>query len=273
MNLTDITKILEHLIPVSKQAGDIILRHIEQGFEPIIKQDGSPVTLADQEAEAHIIKALEKLEVGYPIIGEELAAAGLAPKPDQDGYWLIDALDGTRGFIKGKPDFTVNIAFVKQGAPILGLVYAPVLNMLYVGGAGLGALKGHIGSDLSNMQKISCRKVPSTGITVTLNSDRAKTERIESMLPGLKVEGVLKKASSLKFCLIAEGQADLYPRFGETSEWDTAAGQAILEAAGGQIYNFTANTSLLYGDKQGHYNNPHFVALSDDLFQYWKHER
>lgn len=220
------------------------------------KADKSPVTDADHAAEAIILAGLRRLTPDTPVVAEEEMAAGRVPKLDGGPFWLVDPLDGTKEFIKRNGEFTVNIALIENGRPILGIVLAPASSTLWRGAAELGADKRDNGSAF---ERIATRQPPTAGLTACASRSHAIYSDLDIWFrnSGLTIAERKQAGSSLKFCLIAEGQADIYPRFGPTNEWDTAAGQAVLEAAGGEVVT-TDGRPLLYG-KPG-FANPHFIA-------------
>lgn len=222
------------------------------------KADKSPVTDADHAAEAIILAGLHRLTPDTPVVAEEEMAAGRVPKLDGGPFWLVDPLDGTKEFIKRNGEFTVNIALIENGRPILGIVLAPASGALWRGAAELGADRRDNGSAF---KRIATRQPPTAGLTACASRTHAIYSDLDIWFRnnGLTVAERKQAGSSLKFCLIAEGQADIYPRFGPTNEWDTAAGQAVLEAAGGEVVT-TDGRPLLYG-KPG-FANPHFIARS-----------
>ena len=226
------------------------------------KADKSPVTDADHAAEAIIVAGLRKLTPGTPVVAEEEMAAGRVPDIDaiQRGapFWLVDPLDGTKEFIKKNGEFTVNIALIEGGRPTLGIVLAPASDTLWRGAAGLGADKSENGSAFTS---ITTRPAPADGLTCCASRSHAVYSDLDIWFrrEGLTVAERVQAGSSLKFCLIAEGKADIYPRFGPTNEWDTAAGQGVLETAGGEVVT-TDGQPLLYGKPR--FSNPHFIARS-----------
>jgi 3'(2'), 5'-bisphosphate nucleotidase len=244
--------LLDRLLPIARAAGDAILQVYATDFQVRGKADESPVTAADERAEAVILPALAELTPEVPVVSEEAVAAGRIPRVGER-FWLVDPLDGTKEFIKRNGEFTVNIGLIERGAPVLGVVLAPALDRLYAGAAKHGAYR----EDAARRQRIECRVAPSAGLTVVASRSHGDTEALERFLAGRKVAAQTNAGSSLKFCLIAAGEADLYPRFGRTMEWDTAAGHAVLAAAGGRVTTLDGN-ELRYG-KPG-FENPHFVA-------------
>ncbi len=248
---------------IAERAGKEILAYYVEAEEIVVREkaDASPVTEADEAAEALIVAALEKLTPHIPIVAEELAAAGKLPEnidPAGD-FWLVDPLDGTKEFIKRNGEFTVNIALIHNHEPIAGVVHAPALAMTWAGTREPGAAKGSASfsqTDQPPMQ-VTARARPAEGLTVVASRSHKDDTRLNAYLADYTIAKQVEAGSSLKFCLVATGQADLYPRFGRTMEWDTAAGQAVLMAAGGTVRTLEGQP-LAYG-KPG-FENPHFVA-------------
>ena len=224
------------------------------------KADSSPVTDADQAAEAIILRGLRALTPGTPIVAEEEMAGGHVPVLDGGPFWLVDPLDGTKEFIKRNGEFTVNIALIEEGRPTVGVVLAPATETLWRGAAGLGAQKRE---GKRPYQPIHTRPAPAAGFTACASRSHSVYSDLDIWFRNnnLTVADRVQAGSSLKFCLIAEGKADIYPRFGPTSEWDTAAGQAVLEAAGGEVVK-TDGRPLTYGHPP--FRNPHFIARTKD---------
>ena len=254
----DAGPLIETLIDVVQQAGALILQVYARDFSVTAKADASPVTEADQLAEALITPALQALLPGVPVVAEEAAAAGQAPAAAGLGarFWLVDPLDGTREFVQRNGEFTVNVALVDRGRPVLGLVLAPALGQLYAGAIGLGAFT-QTGNDGSTRRPITARRPPAEGLTVLASRSHGDQAALDAYLAGQRVAHTRLAGSSLKLCLLAAGEADCYPRFGRTMEWDIAAGQAVLEAAGGRVETLQGQP-LHYG-KPG-FENPDFVA-------------
>lgn len=257
----DITPaLIERLTGIALDAGRVIMEVYESDFAVQSKDDRSPVTEADKRGEDLILTALEDEFGGiHPIVAEESASAGRLP--DVDGgratFWLVDPLDGTKEFIKRRGEFTVNIALIREGQPVLGVVHAPAIGETYVGGPD-GALADLDGSGL---KPISCRQAPAEGISAVVSASH-KSPETDDFLAQFTVADEVSAGSSLKFCRVASGAADLYPRLGRTMEWDTGAGHAVLAAAGGRVLTMDGN-DLGYG-KPG-FENPHFVALGKGL--------
>lgn len=254
-NMMDLLSLARSLLPAARAAGAIEMHYFKAGAEVIEKADGSPVTLADQEAEKLIAVALREVCPHIPMVGEESTSDGDVPDISGGEYWLVDPLDGTREFITGSGDFTVNIALMQNHLPVMGIIYAPVADELYYGADGQAfmSLQG------KPEQKISVRKPPPEGLTVIASKRHGDPERLNDFLNNKQVAHLTNRSSSLKFCMIAAGLADLYPRLGPTSEWDTAAGDAILRAAGGTVVTLDGRP-LTYGKTTRKFLNPEFIA-------------
>ncbi|WP_227817206.1 3'(2'),5'-bisphosphate nucleotidase CysQ [Nitrogeniibacter aestuarii] len=250
--MTDRAALLDALIPVIRQAGNVILDIYKTDFDVRGKDDASPVTEADEKAEALILPALEAILPGVPIVAEEAVAAGNIPDVGER-FWLVDPLDGTKEFINRNGEFTVNIALIEHGAPTVGVVLAPALNRLFCGAVGVGAWI----EDESGRRAIAVRTPPEAGVTVVASRSHGDVTALDAFLAPYKVAELRSAGSSLKICLVATGEADLYPRLGRTMEWDIAAGHAVLSAAGGTLT--TIDGSVLSYGKPG-FDNPHFVA-------------
>lgn len=222
------------------------------------KADKSPVTDADHAAELIIVAGLRALTPDTPVVAEEEMAAGRLPNLTGGAFWLVDPLDGTKEFIKRNGEFTVNIGLIEHGKPTLGIVLAPVTETLWRGVASLGADKSEAGGAF---HKIKTRTPPPEGLTAFASRSTAIYSDLDIWFgrEGLKVAERKQAGSSLKFCLIADGQGDIYPRFGRTCEWDTAAGHGVLDAAGGEVVT-TDGQPLTYGKPD--FYNPHFIARS-----------
>ncbi|WP_459851062.1 3'(2'),5'-bisphosphate nucleotidase CysQ [Dongia sp. agr-C8] len=243
----------DELVAVARKAGAVILDIYNRDFETLRKADRSPVTEADTAAEAVILEALARLVPEVPVIAEEQSAKDGVPVTAPRRFFLVDPLDGTKEFIAKNGEFTVNIALVVDGRPVLGIVYLPATDACY---AGLrGKAERRIGTGVP--EAITARAAPAEGLTMAISRSHADHGEIERAKEKFTIAGTIVAGSSLKFCRIAEGVADLYPRFGNTMEWDTAAGQAVLEAAGGRVET-TDGAPLGYG-KAG-FRNPHFIA-------------
>jgi 3'(2'), 5'-bisphosphate nucleotidase len=249
----DDTSLLTLAFDLAARAGQTILAVRAHGFDTMHKADASPVTIADQQAERLIVAGLRAAMPDVPVVAEEEVAAGYVPPPAA-GFWCVDPLDGTREFTAGRDDFAVCIGLVRDGRPVLGVVGAPATGVVYGGIVGRGAVK----RSATGEQPIAARNPPAEGIAVVASRYHGKDARMEPFLAGRRVNSILNIGSALKFCLLAEGLADLYPRFGTTMEWDTCAAQAVLEAAGGSVRVVDGDQVLSYG-KPG-WINPHFYA-------------
>ena len=239
---------------IALAAADAIMRIYAAGFEVREKDDASPVTEADETAEAIIVDGLRKLTPDTPIVAEEMAAAGQIPNVSGRDFWLVDPLDGTREFVGRNGEFTVNIALIRDGAPVLGVVVAPARGWTFTA-YGPGDVTRE--ADGGPAEPIAARAAGPDGAVVMVSRSHCSPET-EEWLASVKVAEIRDAGSSLKFCLLAAGQADLYPRLGRTMEWDTAAGQAVLVNAGGAVERLDDGAPLAYG-KPG-FENPHFVA-------------
>ena len=264
MHANEIERLAEGLLSVALAAGRVQMAHFAAGVAVEIKQDQSPVTIADHESEAIILAGLARLAPGVAVIAEEEVNAGRIP--DIAGpFFLVDPLDGTKGFIKGRREFTVNIGLIEARRPTFGLIYAPALSELYVTlGPDKAAMAGiEPGSGARTLAECGLRpirtRVPDPHAISALTSQTHLNKATTEFLDGYKVIERRAIASSLKFCLLAKGDADIYPRVGPTSEWDTAAGHAILAAAGGTVTRLDG-TPLLYGNAERRFENPDFVA-------------
>lgn len=257
--------LIHSVCELAVRTGEGIMRYYESGeYEAIEKSDYSPVTDADLAANAFIVEALARWAPEIPIVSEE----GDKPQMDDTGrFWLVDPLDGTKSFIRKSGEFTVNIALIDAGRPVFGVMYIPVTGVLYYGSDAFGAYRQ---KPKEAPRRISARVMPEEGMDIIVSMAH-KTPQVDAWLEGKTVLSRKQASSSLKFGVVAEGNADAYPRFGRTMEWDTAAGQAIVEAAGGRVLTLDGEP-LRYG-KAG-YENPGFVAYgkeavaSEDLNTY-----
>ncbi len=255
---------LEDLITLALAAGREIMSVRAAGIDAKTKVDGSLVTIADQRAEAIIEAGLAELEPGVPMLGEEAVGAGRIPECGAR-FYCVDPLDGTRGFAKGGDEFTVNIALIENATPIIGVVYAPATGELYAGEPGralAGKCHPQTGQLLAPLASIKAQTALPPNPRVVASDFSGRNERTSEFIAALN--GVITHASSsIKFCRVAEGAADFYPRFGDVSEWDAAAGHAILKAAGGDIM-LLDGSPLRYGGKQGDFLIHGFVAYSGE---------
>ena len=246
---------LDAVARIVRAAGEVVMAVYHEDFAVRRKDDASPVTEADEQAEALIVPALRALAPGVPVVAEEMAARGQADAAG-DRFWLVDPLDGTREFIGRNGEFTVNVALIDQGRPVLGVVGAPALGRLFAGVVGQGAWT----EDAQGRRPIRVRRPPLEGLTVVASRSHGDAPALQRFLAGRHVARTVNAGSSLKLCLLAAGEADLYPRLGRTMEWDIAAGHAVLVAAGGTVQTLDG-APLAYG-KAG-FENPHFVALAE----------
>ena len=246
--------LLPDLVAVSHDAGDAIMKVYATDFDVARKEDDSPVTEADLAAEAIITPVLERLTPDIPIVAEEAASRGEIPDVGDTPFWLVDPLDGTKEFLNRNGEFTVNIGLIVDKQPVLGVIFAPALGDTYTGVVGVGATRAREGAAA---EPIATRAVPSDGVTVLASRRHGDPETLSAFLDGRPLAGMKNAGSSLKFCLLAAGEADVYPRFGPTMEWDTAAGHAILRAAGGRV-TLEDGSPLLYAKDP--LRNPNFIA-------------
>jgi 3'(2'), 5'-bisphosphate nucleotidase len=251
------------LTDAAARAGAAIMRHYHEGPLVELKPDSSPVTLADRESEAIILAALQQLAPEIPVVSEEAASAPIT-KP-ASSFFLVDPLDGTKEFIRKRSDFTVNIALIEQGTPRFGLVYAPARSLLALTIALGTAIEADLdpspeGAELAKIdgRLLRVREAHSERLVAVVSHSHLDSAT-EEFLSKLNVARRSSAGSSLKFLLIARGEADLYPRFGPTMEWDTAAGQAVLAAAGGKVVDAEGGP-LRYGKIETGLLNPSFVA-------------
>ena len=256
MRQSDFDNLISWLLPVAQQAGDAIMSIYNDGHASIRhKSDKSPVTEADLAAHRVLVKALDPLLPMCPVVSEEDEASH-ARRQAEGCFWLIDPLDGTKEFLARNGEFTVNIALIEQGRTVFGMVYAPSVDCMYWGGSNLGAFRKtglatqaiRVGPGNVNS---ACRVVASKS---HLN------EETQAFIDRMSPVTLVQAGSSLKFCRVAEGAADIYPRLAPTCEWDTAAAQAVLEGAGGVVFDLNGQ-ALRYGKPE--VLNPSFIATRD----------
>ncbi len=259
-------KILQYLPALCNQvkrlameAGEATLEYYDESgardFES--KADGSPVTLADHAADKIIRAGLKEIAPSVPLISEEDET-----HPDISGaeyFWLVDPIDGTRGFIEGNADYTINIALIRNGEPVLGVIYAPVLGELYSGCGPDTATRWLEETGIEKKMKVRTPK--REGLTVVTSNYAGATPKRDALMEQFKVAKVLKRVSSIKFCMLAAAKADYYLCLREISEWDTAAGDAILRSAGGMVLDM-AGKNLVYGKKDKNFMQPFFQATT-----------
>jgi len=246
---------------IAERAGKVILGYYGPGKDAGVrrKEDETPVTAADEAAEALILGALNTLTPHIPVVSEEAVAAGDIPDVSDGLFWLVDPLDGTREFLSGNDEFTVNIALIQDGEPIAGVVHAPALGMTW---AGAGRGSATFAEPDQPPVPIEARTIPEEGAVVVASRRHGDPAALDAFLADYRVAEQVNAGSSLKFCLVASGKADLYPRFGRTMEWDTAAGHAVLLAAAGSVVDAKTGVPLDYG-KPG-FENPFFIARGRD---------
>lgn len=251
MNQTDL---LEEVLHLSRQAGEAIMPIYAKDFAVEYKADESPVTEADIAAHKVIVAGLNKLTPNTPILSEESAHIPWKTRQMWDEYWLVDPIDGTKEFIKKNGEFTVNIALIRAGKPVLGVVHAPALNVSYLAAEAIGAFRecGEARIELKVTQKAN------TGRINVVGSRSHPSPDLAAYLEKFDDVEMVPKGSSLKLCLVAEGSADVYPRLGPTSEWDTGAGHAVAEIAGATVTQVDGSP-MTYNQKDS-YLNPYFIV-------------
>ncbi len=272
--MADLTTLLAPIIEISRQASVAMLDIYESAdFGIQHKQDNSPLTMADLASHQIIVDGLEKLSPDWPVLSEESVGIDWATRKNWRRYWLVDPLDGTKEFIKRNGEFTVNIALIDGHRPVLSVVLAPVLRTVWFAAEKVGARRA-VMDDLSevindleqlNATAIQTRR-PAPPMPVVVASRSHVNEALQAYLDKLPEHQRLACGSSLKFCRVAEGSADLYPRLGPTSEWDTAAAQCVVEQAGGQVL-VSGGDALAYNRKES-ILNPEFLVVADPA-QHW----
>lgn len=263
--------LIQEILRIAHQAGEEILEvyNDDAPLDVSLKEDDSPLTLADSRANAVIVAGLKELDDLMPIITEEAEMAPFEERSQWHRHWLVDPLDGTKEFISRNGEFTVNIALIENGAPILGVVHVPVTGVTYYGGTLVnGAWRMSEGADKQSLEPTLIEESGSVARFVASRNHRGAQVDQLIQLAATKFDAieVVSMGSSLKMCLLAEGKADCYPRLAPTSEWDTAAAHAVLRAAGGEIYQ-TDFQPLRYNQKAD-ILNPHFIALGDPEFDW-----
>jgi 3'(2'), 5'-bisphosphate nucleotidase len=254
--------LLPKLVDLAIQAGEKIMEVYGTAFSVNVKDDASPCTAADLAAEAIILAGLEKSFPDIAVVSEEAASEGRVPEATRK-FFLVDPLDGTKEFVSRNGEFTVNIALIDDEAPVAGVVYAPAMGTIWWGAHGQGSWHGAVvEGQVLEARSISVR--PSPQNLSAVGSRSHGTDAVDERLAHFAIGDTLSVGSSLKFCLVAEGRADIYPRLGRTMEWDTAAGDAILRAAGGRVETLDGHP-LPYGKRNqatdADFANPHFVAF------------
>jgi 3'(2'), 5'-bisphosphate nucleotidase len=262
MQAAEMKELAERLLGVALEAAQVLMAHFAAGVTAETKADRSPVTVADRQSEDIILAGLERAAPGVPVVSEEAASAGHIPSTG-DSFFLVDPVDGTKSFIRGSPEFTINIALVSARRPVFGLLYAPAIPDFYVTTGPAEACAARLAPSAEIRSLADCNlellrtRVPDPNAIGALTSHAHLNARTRQFLDRLRVQERRAVSSSLKFGLLARGEADLYPRLGQTSEWDTAAGHAVLVAAGGMVTTLD-ETPLLYA-KPGFLNSD-FVA-------------
>ncbi|MGE4220118.1 MAG: 3'(2'),5'-bisphosphate nucleotidase CysQ [Alphaproteobacteria bacterium] len=256
--MIDLGALLPEVCDIADRAGIAVMEVYARDFETVYKNDHSPVTDADIAAEAIITPALQALLPGVPVVAEEAASAGRIPTVGDRPFWLVDPLDGTKEFVNRNGEFTVNIGLIVDSRPVLGVVLAPAMGASYAGAEGQGASMRRDGGARA---PIHVRHTPAAGLTVVASRRHGDPETIQRYLAGRPLADTRNAGSSVKFCLLASGEADLYPRFGPTMEWDTAAGHAVLNAAGGRVTT-EDGAELRYA--KPNFRNPNFIAWGGD---------
>jgi len=256
MTSPDLPPLLDAALELAQEAGRRILAVYQSDFAVTHKEDSTPLTQADLASHTLIVETLARLAPRLPCLSEEAADIPYATRRAWPRYWLVDPLDGTREFVKRNGEFTVNIALVENHRPVLGVIHAPVLGLTWGAARGAGAFR----LDGARRVPIATRRVGTPLTCVASRSHRdPETERILARLPPHEVAS---RGSSLKFCLVADGTADFYPRLGPTSEWDTAAGQCLVEQAGGAVWRLPELTPLGCNEKES-VLNPSFAVVGD----------
>jgi 3'(2'), 5'-bisphosphate nucleotidase len=260
--IADAQRLLPEIVKLAEEAAAVILDHYRDDAAVRLKADASPVTAADEAAEAVILAGLATLTPSIPVVAEETVAAGRIPTLDDGPFWLVDPLDGTKEFISKNGEFTVNIALIEGSEPVLGVVLAPALGKVWWGARGHGAMVREGGTldggGGAAPRGIAVRPKPERPVAVASRSH--SDPQTEAFLDEAGATERISAGSSLKFCLVAEGKADLYPRFGRTMEWDTAAGHAVLSAAGGRV---TTRDGAPFLYRKPGFENPGFIARGD----------
>jgi 3'(2'), 5'-bisphosphate nucleotidase len=248
---------IAQVVRLAQRAGDAILSVYGEQFEVTHKTDQSPLTEADLRSHDILIQGLRALTPDVPVLSEEDSDIAFEQRRQWKRYWLIDPLDGTKEFVSRNGEFTVNVALIDDHVPVLGIVHVPVTGTTYTGQAGVGAFKQVNGEQT---EQLHVRTPAATPLRI-VGSRSHRGDSLDEFLPRLEPYEMVAIGSSLKFCLVAEGSADFYPRLGPTSEWDTAAAQAVVEAAGGAVIT-TDGERLSYNTKP-ELLNPHFLVFGD----------
>lgn len=257
--MTTFNELYDAVVDIARQAGERIMAVYHGDFSVTFKSDASPLTQADLAAHRHILAGLQALTPEVPVLSEEAADIAFETRRRWTRYWLVDPLDGTKEFVKRNDEFTVNIALIEHGVARLGVVHAPALGLSYAAAVGRGAERWRDGE----RSPIRTRAVPPPPLLPAFVVSKSHRDAaLEAFLARAPAHTAVSRGSSLKFCLVAEGSADLYPRTGPTSEWDTGAGQCIVEQAGGVVLRLPERTPLRYNEKDS-LLNPNFLVIGD----------
>jgi 3'(2'), 5'-bisphosphate nucleotidase len=251
--------LLDEMRNIAREAGAAVMEVYGTPFATVEKIDRSPLTEADLAAHRIISRRLRELTPELPLLSEEGREVSFAERRGWTQYWLVDPLDGTREFVKRNGEFTVNIALIQDHTPLLGVVWSPVTERLYSGGRGLGAFRE---SSAASRVRIQVQRAQPTGLPRVVGSRSHGNARLQAALQRLGPYDLVAMGSSLKLCLVAEGAADIYPRLGPTSEWDTAAGHAVVNAAGGRVVDLHGQ-ELRYNTRES-LLNPEFLVCAGD---------
>jgi 3'(2'), 5'-bisphosphate nucleotidase len=257
MTFPNRSKLLSEIVVLADLAGAEIMKIYRGDMQVRQKADSSPVTAADEAAEEIILAGLRKLTPDIPIVAEEETAAGKIVEVGDQPYWLVDPLDGTKEFIAHRDEFTVNIALIETLSPTMGVVLAPALDTSYAAD-GPGTAIRRIGNQPP--QSIAARRIPDQNVIATASRSHGNKDKMQALLTGYALGDVVVSGSSIKFCIVACGEADIYPRYGPTCEWDIAAGHAVLNAAGGSVCTLDGN-DMRYGKPT--FLNPEFIAYGN----------
>jgi 3'(2'), 5'-bisphosphate nucleotidase len=257
MDTKRLVELTPQVLALARQAGARILEVYRQSVDVIAKADASPLTIADLRSHETILAGLAALTPLVPALSEESSTVPFATRAQWQRFWLVDPLDGTKEFLARNDQFTVNIALIEGHSPVFGVVYVPAQDLIYWGGKGLGAFRQR---GVDPVESIGVRTQAPATLRIVGSRSHAN-DSLTQLLPRLGAFDLVAIGSSLKFCLIAAGEADVYPRFGPTSEWDTAAAQAVVEGAGGQVV--ASDGRPLRYNTQESLLNPYFIAFGD----------
>ncbi len=249
-------ELLPTVIDIARAAGDQILKIYDTDFDVEHKADESPLTAADLASHRAIVAGLEHMDVDYPVLSEESRAVPFSERSSWNPYWLVDPLDGTKEFVKRNGEFTVNIALIHNHRPVLGVVHVPVTGVTYYAADDHGAFRKD-----GDAQPVPIRVASDLRTPRVVGSRSHRSDAVNAYLDNLGEHEMVAMGSSLKFCVVAEGGADVYPRLGPTSEWDTAAAHAVVNGAGGRVVHLDG-TDLTYNAKDD-ILNPHFMVLGN----------